>query len=96
MTAYIMLMKMTPEGLKDVKHLPQRIRQGMQAREARGGKLLHFYTVMGEYDFVAICQFPNDRVMMSFLLGLASQGHIKTTTLKAFEEEEVEDIISQI
>ena len=59
-------------------------------------KLLHFYSVMGEYYFVAICQFRNDRVMMSFLLGLGSQGHIKTTTLKAFEEEEVEDIISQI
>ena len=42
MTAYIMLLNMTTEGLKDVKHLPQRIRQGMQVREARGGKLLHF------------------------------------------------------
>jgi len=96
MTTYVMLMKMTTEGLKDVRHLPQRVKEGMHVREALGGKLLHFYTVMGEYDFVAVCQFPDDRVMMSFLLRLGSQGHIMTTTLKAFEEEEVEDIIRQI
>ena len=96
MTTYVMLMKMTAEGLKDVRHLAQRIKEGMHVREALGGRLLHFYTVMGEYDFAVVCQFPNDRLMMSFLLKLGSQGHVITTTLKAFEEEEIEDIIRQM
>ena len=40
--------------------------------------------VMGEFDFVAICEAPDDAVMARFDLQLGSRGFVRTKTLKAF------------
>jgi len=96
MATYIMLMKLTDQGLKNVKNAPQRIEQGSKTAEAMGGKAIGFYAVMGEYDYVAIGEFPSDEVMMTFLLGLGSHGNVKTTTLKAFTKEEFAALVKRL
>ena len=84
----IILMKLTDQGIKDIKNAPERIERGIKQFEAMGGKVTGFYSVMGEYDYVAIGEGPSDEVLMTFLLGLGSQGNVKTTTLRAFTREE--------
>lgn len=96
MATYIMLMKLTEQGIKDIKNAPQRIEQGSKAVEAMGGKLLGFYSVMGEYDYVAIGETPSEEVMMTFLLGLGSLGNIRTTTLRAFNREEFATMVKKL
>ncbi len=96
MATYILLMKLTEQGVKDIKNAPQRIEQGVKTIEAMGGKLLGFYSVMGEYDYVVIGECPSDEVMMTFLLGLGSQGNTRTITLKAFTKEEFVNIIKKL
>ncbi len=96
MATYILLMKLTEQGVKDIKNAPQRIEQGIKSIEAMGGKLTGFYTVMGEYDYVVIGEGPSDEVMMTFLLGLGSLGFVRTTTLKAFTREEFVNIIKKL
>jgi uncharacterized protein with GYD domain len=61
-----------------------------------GGKMLGFYVVMGEYDYVAIAEGPSDEVAMAFLMALGSLGNVKTTTLKAFSKEEFAEIVKKI
>jgi len=96
MSRAIVLMKLTEQGVKDVKNAPQRIEQGFKGFEAMGGKVLDFYTVMGEYDYVAIAEAPSDEVAMAFLLALGSLGNVRTTTLKAFTKEEFANIVKKI
>ena len=96
MPTYIMLMKLTDQGVKDIKNAPQRIEQGMKTIEAMGGKAMGFYTVMGEYDYVAIGEAPSDEVMMTYLLGLGSLGDVRTTTLKAFTKEELAELVKRL
>ncbi|HEY56155.1 MAG TPA: GYD domain-containing protein [Dehalococcoidia bacterium] len=96
MATYIMLMKLTEQGIKDIKNAPQRIEQGSKAVEAMGGKLLGFYSVMGDYDYVAIGETPSEEVMMTFLLGLGSLGNIRTTTLRAFNREEFATMVKKL
>ena len=96
MPTYIMLMKLTEQGIKDIKNAPNRIEQGIKQFEAMGAKLIGFYTVMGEYDYVAIGEAPSDEVTMTFLLGLGSLGSVRTTTLKAFTREEFSGIIKKL
>lgn len=96
MTRAIILMKLTEQGVKDIKNAPQRIEQGFKGFEAMGGKVLDFYTVMGEYDYVAIGEAPSDEVAMAFLLALGSLGNVRTTTLKAFTKEEFANIVKKI
>jgi uncharacterized protein with GYD domain len=88
MVTYVILMKMTEQGIKEVKNAPARIEQGIKTFETMGGKVTAFYSVMGEYDYVTIGDAPNDEVALTFLLGLCSQGSVRTTTLKAFTREQ--------
>jgi len=92
----ILLMKLTDQGIKDIKNAPQRIEQGIKTFEAMGGKMIGFYTVLGEYDYVAIGEGPSDEVLMTFLLGLGSQGNVRTTTLKAFTKEEFAEAVKKL
>jgi uncharacterized protein with GYD domain len=54
MVTYIVLMKLTDQGIKDIKNAPQRIEAAAKALEAMGGKMTGFYLTMGEYDYVVI------------------------------------------
>ena len=96
MPTYIGLMKLTDEGIKEIKEAPQRIEEGMKAYEAMGGKLIGFYTVLGEYDYVAIGEAPSDEAHVAFSLALGSKGFVRTTTLKAFTREEFAEILKKL
>ena len=39
-----------------------------------GGKVLGCYAVMGEYDFVGICELPGDEAAVGLMLGLGAGG----------------------
>jgi len=93
---HIVLMKLTDQGIKDIKNAPQRIEAAAKTLEAMGGKMTGFYLTMGEYDYVAIGEGPSDEVGMTFLLGLGAAGYVKTTTLKAFTKEEFEEMVKQV
>ena len=72
MSTYISLMKLTDQGIKTIKDAPQRLEENIKSMEAAGGKLIGFYSVMGEYDYVAISEGPSDEMAMTTLLGLGS------------------------
>lgn len=96
MPTYISLFKLTDQGIKNIKDAPQRIEQGVKGLEAMGGKLVGFYSVMGEYDYVGISEAPSDEVITAFLLALGADGNVRTTTLKAFTTEEFVEIVKKL
>jgi uncharacterized protein with GYD domain len=96
MPLYISLMKMTDQGIRDVKNAPQRVALAAQAMEAMGGKLVSFYLVMGEYDYVALAEAPNDETALTFTLGLGAAGNVRTTTMKAFSKEEFTAMVKKL
>ena len=96
MQSYILLIKMTEQGIKDVKNAPKRIEMAAQGLEAMGGRLVSVYAVMGEYDYVAIGEVPSDEAAMQFLLGLGALGNARTTTLKAFTKDQFAEIVGKL
>lgn len=96
MPIYISLMNLTEQGIKDIKNAPQRLQESVKGLEAMGSKLLAFYTVMGEYDYVAIAEAPNDEIAMTFLLGLGAAGNVRTKTLKAFTTEQFAEMVKKL
>ncbi|MEM3693010.1 MAG: GYD domain-containing protein [Candidatus Bathyarchaeia archaeon] len=89
-------MKLTDKGIREIKEAPKRIQEAIKTLEAMGGKLLGFYMVMGEYDYVGIAEVPSDEVAAAFLLGLGASGTVRTTTLKAFTVEQMATIIGRL
>lgn len=94
MPAYIILMNFTEQGVRSAKDTIKRLRGIEQAMEAAGGRKIGMWWTMGQYDGVMIAEGPDDETAMRLLLSTAMQGNIRTTTLKAFSEEETERIIS--
>jgi uncharacterized protein with GYD domain len=96
MPNYILLMKLTDQGIKAIKDAPGRIEEGIKGFEKMGGKVTNFYTVMGEYDYVAVGEAPSDEVAMTFALALGSLGNVRTTSLKAFKKEEFAAMVKKL
>jgi uncharacterized protein with GYD domain len=96
MPMYIALYKLTDQGIKNIKEMPQRIEKAIEASEAMGGKVLGVYSVLGEYDLVSIAEFPNDETVLTLALALGGQGNVRSTTLKAFTKEEFAEIVKKL
>jgi len=96
MPTYITLVNWTDEGIKNVKESPKRLAAFKQAVQNSGGKVVGFYLTMGRYDMVLIAEGTSDEVAASQMLSVASQGSVRTETLKAFTEEEYREIISKV
>jgi uncharacterized protein with GYD domain len=96
MPTYITLYKFTDQGIKGIKDIPQRMEDAIKNYEAMGGKVIGIYTVMGEYDIIAIGEVPSDEVAMTFALALGSEGNVRTTTLKAFTKEQFAAMVKKL
>jgi uncharacterized protein with GYD domain len=96
MPNYILLMKLTDQGIKTIKDAPGRMEAGIKAFEKMGGKNITVYVVMGEYDYVAVGEAPSDEVATTFALGLSSLGNVRTTTLRAYTKEEFAAMVKKL
>ena len=94
MPSYLSLMKWTEQGIADVKSGPERLDAAKQTIEAAGGRLIFFYMTMGEYDMATLVELPNDEAAATMLLATGAQGNIRTTTMKAFTEDEYRGIVA--
>jgi len=96
MAKYITLYKLTDQGIRDIKGSPKRIRRAAAAWETMGGKLLGIYSTQGPYDFVAISESDDDEMAAAFALSIGSKGNVTSLTMRAFDPDEHERIISRI
>lgn len=94
MPSYLSLINWTEQGVRTVKEGPDRLDAAKKAIEGAGGRLIFFYMLMGEYDLATLTEFPDDEAAARFLLTLGGWGNARTTTMKAFTEEEYRDIIA--
>jgi uncharacterized protein with GYD domain len=96
MTTYIMLANLTDAGIKNAKDSPRRLDSTKQLLKDMGGEIKSFFLTMGEYDFVAVYEAPDDAVAARFCLQVGSLGNIRTKTLKAFPERAYREIIASL
>ena len=96
MPTYVILFKYTSQGSANINDAPDRVMAARAAIEAAGGKMLSFHLTMGQYDGVAIAEFPNDETAATVLLAIGAQGNISTETMRAFTEEELTGIVGNL
>jgi uncharacterized protein with GYD domain len=96
MTTYIALFSLTDAGIKAARDSPRRLDAAKKLLADAGGEMKQFYMVLGDYDFVAICEAPDDAVMARYVLQLGGLGFVRTKTLKAFPETAYREIIRSL
>jgi uncharacterized protein with GYD domain len=92
---YIMLIRFTDQGIKNIKDTTRRADAARSEAERIGGKFTVYWT-FGKYDGVGILEAPNDEAAMEFGLRVGSLGNVRTTTLKAFTEEEIARVVDKL
>ena len=65
MTTYIALFNLTDAGIKAAKDSPRRLDAAKKLLTDMGGEMKQFYMVMGEFDFVGICEAPSSASRLS-------------------------------
>ena len=95
MPTYVSLINWTEKGVAEFKNTVDRAEAGKTLAGTFGGTLKEIYWTIGPYDIVAISEAPDDESATAFALALASQGNVRTTTLRAFSSDEMRGIIAK-
>jgi uncharacterized protein with GYD domain len=93
MATYVSLINWTERGIKDFRDTTQRAENFSRLVESSGGTVRELLWTVGEYDIVAIADFPDDEAAVAALLQVGSAGNIRSNTLRAFNAEEMAGII---
>ena len=95
MPIYVALGKATDQGSQVLGNLSNRHSRARERVEAVGGKLLASYALMGQYDYLAIADFPDERVAMQFMVKEAKRGHVKYETMNALPMDEFAKLVEE-
>jgi len=96
MVTYMMLMKLTDQGIKNIKEAPARIESGLKGFEKAGGKLVGFWIAMGKYDYISVGESASDEAALAFAVGLNAQGNVRVESLKLYSTEQFEGLIKML
>jgi uncharacterized protein with GYD domain len=95
MATYVSLISWTEQGIKAFKDTVDRSEAGKQLAAGFGGSLKAIYWTLGPYDIVAVSEAPDDESATAFALALSSQGNVRTTTMRAFDADEMASIVAK-
>ena len=92
MTTYLMLLNWTDQGIRNIKESPKRMDAAKKLAKEFGGEIKTVYMTQGNFDLALVAEMPNDEKTASFVLKLGSLGNVRTTTLKAYSEDDYRKI----
>ena len=97
MPIYVSLVKFTREGIMTMKN--QGVARSDKVKkniEELGGRLIAAYYCLGEYDVVAVLEFPDNKTAIKAAVKNASIGHISITTMPAVTRDEWAKLLHQV
>jgi len=95
MPHYVALLNWTEQGIRSVKETVKRAENAKAMARKLGGKLDIWYT-MGKHDIVSLIEMPTDETYNKFAIWLGSQGNVRTTSLKAWSQDEMSKLIEAV
>jgi uncharacterized protein with GYD domain len=96
MPNYIVLGSFTDQGIRNVKDSPKRMDAVSAMAKKTGASLKETYWTLGQYDFVAIFEAPDDVAMTALGLSIGKLGNVRTQTLRAFPAAEMQAILGKM
>lgn len=96
MATYVLLIDWTQHGVENFKDSLDRYEAARSQFEGMGVRFRDIYWTLGSHDIVSIVDAPDDETLAATLMRLASQGSVRTTTLRAFSAEEMRGVIAKV
>jgi uncharacterized protein with GYD domain len=95
MATYVVLIDWTQQGVGNFKDSVDRYEAAQSQFEAMGVRFRDIYWTLGSHDIVSIVDAPDSETLAAALLMLASQGNVRTTTLRALSADEMRGVIAK-
>jgi len=96
MSHYIILGNFTDQGIRGIKDTTKRAQAFRDLAEDMGGSIKDIYWTLGAYDVVLTMEGPDDETVAAILMKVGSLGNLKSHTLRAFNEAEINSVISRL
>ena len=93
MPTYIMLTRLTSDGVKTIKDNPSRVQEVTREVEQLGVKVLNQWATLGEYDFISVVEAPDEKTMAKLSVEMGSRGTVTNETMTAIS---IEDFTSAL
>ena len=88
MPTFVLLTRLTPEGVQTLKNNPSRVKEVNSEIEQLGARVTAQWATLGQYDFVNIVEAPDEKTMARVSLELGSRGTMRQETLTAIPVDE--------
>ncbi len=96
MPTYVTLINWTNQGIRTVRETLDRADRAAELAQKHGASLERLYWTVGPYDLVGILEAPDEESATAFALEAGSGGAVRTTTLRAYDREEMSGIIERL
>jgi uncharacterized protein with GYD domain len=93
MPKYLMLTTLTAKGVQTFQANPDRIKEVNRDVEELGARVLHQWSMLGDYDFVNIVEAPDAATVAKVSVALGARGSAK---LQSFELIEIDDLLARL
>ena len=93
MPLFILLTKVTSDGVKTIKNNPARIREVNREVEQLGAAVKAQWATLGHFDFISVVEAPDETTMARVSLELGSRGTARYESLSAIP---IDDFIGSI
>jgi uncharacterized protein with GYD domain len=94
MAKYATLYNFTDQGIRAVKESPARLKAAIEMAGGAGMKVLDVYYTAGPYDLIVISEADDEKAATAFALATGAQGNVRSTTMRAWDPDEFEEIIA--
>ena len=96
MPNYVVLNRWTDQGARTARETLQRAHQFRAECERRGIRVHDIAWTQGRYDTIMSLEAPDEQTMMAAMLALGNLGNVRTETLRAFTEGEIEETLRKM
>ncbi len=96
MPTYVHLINWTDEGVKGVTQTVDRFEAARGQLGQLGVTVRDVYWTVGPYDLVLVTDAPDDETATAGSLALNLPGNVRTTTLRAFDRNEMRSIVGKL
>ncbi|HET7571633.1 MAG TPA: GYD domain-containing protein [Gaiellaceae bacterium] len=93
MPIYILLSKLSQQGVQTLQSNPARLREVNSDVEELGAKVLHQWATLGEFDFVNVVEAPDLATVAKVSVALGARGSTRISTLPALTIDEFVDAL---
>jgi uncharacterized protein with GYD domain len=93
MPIYILLSRLSQQGVQTIQSNPARLKEVNSDVEELGAKVIHQWATLGQFDFVIVVEAPDSETIAKVSVALGARGSTRIETLPALT---IDDFVSTI